>query len=110
MGRMLGREHEVVTAGSGAEAQAILEKDSSFDVVLCDLMMPQMTGMDLHEWLAKRTPVLAARTIFMTGGVFTPRAAEFLAKVSNLKLEKPCAPKTLVGIVSKMVVAARNPT
>jgi anti-sigma regulatory factor (Ser/Thr protein kinase) len=51
MQRLLGAEHDVSLAASGAEARSLLERDSSFDLILCDLMMPEMTGMDLHVWL-----------------------------------------------------------
>ena len=57
MVRILEGSHEVVTATSGAKAQVILQGDQSFDVILCDLIMPQLTGMDLHDELRQ-----AART------------------------------------------------
>ena len=88
MARML-RDHETVQAASGTEAIAILEKDQSFDLVLCDMMMPEISGMDLHEWLAESQPQLARQLIFITGGAFTPRARDYLSKVDNIRLEKP---------------------
>jgi PAS domain S-box-containing protein len=105
--RLLDRKHEVVTASSGQAARAILEHDQSFDVILCDLMMPEMTGMDLHEWLAKENPALAEQMVFVTGGAFTPRASECLARVPNLKVEKPIEPAALKRLVSRMVARAR---
>jgi CheY-like chemotaxis protein len=45
----------------GEAGRAILEHDQAFDVILCDMMMPEMTGMALHEWLAMHHPALAAR-------------------------------------------------
>jgi PAS domain S-box-containing protein len=106
--RLLGREHEVVTAASGQAARVVLEKDASFDVILCDLMMPEMTGMDLHAWLAKHNPALAAQMVFVTGGVFTPRATEYLASVGSLKIEKPFDAASLKKLVAKLVQAARR--
>ena len=70
-------------------AQQILESDNAFEVILCDLMMPEMTGMQLHEWLVTRHPELSARVVFITGGIFTPKAAEYLAAVDNLQVQKP---------------------
>jgi PAS domain S-box-containing protein len=87
--RMLDKKHEVVSALSADAGRAILEKDNRFDVVLCDLMMPGMTGMELHEWLLQKDPELAARVIFLTGGAFTPNAAEYIEHVTNPTLEKP---------------------
>jgi PAS domain S-box-containing protein len=108
MKRLIGREHEVVTAASGTQGQAILEQDPSFDVILCDLMMPEMTGMDLHEWLVRRNPALAAQMAFITGGAFTPRASEYLAGVGNLRIEKPFDAANLRKLVSKLILAARS--
>ncbi|HEY0882311.1 MAG TPA: response regulator, partial [Archangium sp.] len=89
LARQLKRHHEVVSAASVADAQAVLARDPRFDVVLCDLMMPERSGMEFHAWLMTTDPALAERVIFMSGGAFTSNAAEYLAKVSNPRLEKP---------------------
>jgi len=60
-----------------------------FDVILCDLMMPELTGMDLHAELEKLAPDQAARMVFVSGGAFTPRARDFLDRVPNARVEKP---------------------
>ena len=88
LSRVLSDEHEVIIATSAREA---LEELSSkyFDVVLCDLLMPSMSGMDLYRELRERLPGTEQRMVFMTGGAFTPRAAEFLSTVTNPRLEKP---------------------
>jgi CheY-like chemotaxis protein/two-component sensor histidine kinase len=85
----LVEEHDVVATSSGREALELLHKDDRFDVVLCDLMMPDVTGMDVYERVAKERPDLAARFVFVTGGAFTARAREFLDQVSSPRLEKP---------------------
>jgi PAS domain S-box-containing protein len=87
--RILEKDCHVDVAFDPREALEILAKDDAYDVVLCDLMMPDMTGMDLFAAVAQRHPGLERRFVFMTGGAFTPRAAEFLAQVKNLRLEKP---------------------
>jgi two-component system cell cycle sensor histidine kinase/response regulator CckA len=106
MVRILEGSHEVVTASSGAKAQVILQGDQSFDVILCDLMMPEMTGMDLHRWLVAAYPALAERVVFLTGGAFTVNGAQYLASIKNIRLEKPCESATLVRVVSELVAAA----
>jgi CheY-like chemotaxis protein len=60
-----------------------------FDVIVCDVMMPGLTGIDLHERVARDRPEAAARFVFMTGGTFTTRAREYLALVPNRQLDKP---------------------
>jgi PAS domain S-box-containing protein len=88
LARVLTEQHDVRVSTSGAEALALLLAEE-FDVVLCDLLMPGMSGMDLHRELAEKRPGMEGRLVFMTGGAFTPRAAAFLAGVDNARLEKP---------------------
>jgi DNA-binding NtrC family response regulator len=70
------------------EALAAIET-TTFDVVLCDLMMPDKSGIDFYEDLKREHPELVKRVVFMTGGAFTARAAEFLASIENRRVEKP---------------------
>jgi PAS domain S-box-containing protein len=106
--RLLGRQHEVVAVASGREGVALLERDPAFDLVLCDLMMPELTGMDLHAWLVAQGSPLAGRVVFMSGGAFTPRAVAYLAGAGNPQVEKPFDPAELKALVSRLVVAARD--
>jgi len=85
---LLGHLHDVTTATSAKEALAHC-KQSSFDCVLCDLMMPVASGMDLYDELARAGDGTERRMIFMTGGTFTARAREFVAQISNDVLDKP---------------------
>lgn len=64
--------------------------------------MPEMTGMELHAHLRALAPELAARTVFLTGGGFTPTAAEFLARVPNPCLEKPFGRAELDAAVARL--------
>jgi len=109
MARMLGSDHDLVTAASGEAARVILEHDQAFDVILCDLMMPEMTGMDLHKWLAAHHPALAGQVVFMTGGAFTPMASDYVMHVGNPRLEKPYESAVLKQLVADMIaVVARQ--
>jgi signal transduction histidine kinase len=96
--RVLGSSCDLEAVTSVRAARAFLA-DREFDVILCDLMMPDMTGMDLHEELMARSPRLAESMIFLTGGTFTPRAQAFLDGVPNLRLEKPFDPQQLRDLV-----------
>ena len=93
--RMLASAHDVVVADDGASALATLRSGLHVDVVVCDLMMPQMTGMELYAHLVEERPELARRTIFMTGGAFTADARAFLAACDRPLLEKPIDRATL---------------
>ncbi|PTL84701.1 response regulator [Vitiosangium sp. GDMCC 1.1324] len=87
--RTLQREHEVLTLTSAKEAHARLLGGEHFDVILCDVMMPEMSGVELHQAIASCSPELAARMVFLTGGAFTPNARAFLAEVKNHRVDKP---------------------
>jgi signal transduction histidine kinase len=100
--RLLSAEHEVVSACSVKEALTRLEGED-FDVILCDLMMPEATGMDLHASLAASRPALARRIVFMTGGAFTPVARDFLDGIANARVEKPFDTATLKDLVASLV-------
>jgi signal transduction histidine kinase len=99
----LAREHDVVTLTSASEALRRLESGEHYDLILCDLMMPMMTGIDLHEILRRARPELAARMVFLTGGAFTARARTFLTEVANPRLEKPFDPKSLRSFVRQLL-------
>ena len=107
MARMLSREHDVITASNGNEALALLANDRRFDVIFCDLMMPELSGMEMHARLAQEDPALAEQVVFITGGVFTPRASHYLAKVGNMRLEKPFDPQGFVRMTHELVIASR---
>ena len=101
--RVLGGQHEVHTAASGREAQALLKRDPAFDAILCDVMMPEMSGIELHEWLTTYHPDLARQVIFITGGTFTAHTSAYLAKVRNPTLEKPFSCAAVTSRVTEMV-------
>ncbi|MBI5497132.1 MAG: PAS domain S-box protein [Deltaproteobacteria bacterium] len=96
--RTLADEHDVVPVASGAEALARLEEEP-FDLILCDVMMPEMSGEELYEALVQRFPEHAAKMIFMTGGAFTPRAAAFLERVPHKRLHKPVDADDLKALI-----------
>jgi PAS domain S-box-containing protein len=87
--RMLGKEHEVVVTTSAEEALGHIGSGERFDLILCDLMMPVLTGMDFYHRLSEMDSAQAARVVFLTGGAFTPKARAFLDEVENARLEKP---------------------
>ena len=97
------REHDVVVATSGRDALEHLARGPKFDVILCDLMMPEMTGMALHAQLSRTMPDQAERMVFITGGAFTTSARSFLDEVPNERLEKPFDASNLRALVQRML-------
>jgi CheY-like chemotaxis protein len=98
--RTLASEHEVTALSRAREALEGLIAGQRFDLILCDLMMPEMTGIEFHAELSSLAPDQAARMVFLTGGPCTPFAKEFLAKVPNLHIEKPFDTRRLRALVS----------
>ena len=87
--RALAAHHDVVVFTDGHAALEAIAAGPSFDVILCDLMMPDVTGMEVFAYVKSERPQLAPRVVFMTGGAFTARARSFLDEVPNRCIEKP---------------------
>ena len=98
---LLGEAHEVVVASSGRDALELLREGRRFDAVLTDLMMADVTGMDLYEAVRAVEPGLERRMLFMTGGAFTPRGHAFLASVPNTCIEKPFGAEELFAALGE---------
>lgn len=97
------RDYDVVLLDNAKGALARLVAGEQFDVIFCDLMMPEMTGMDLHEAVVGLAPDQAKRMVFMTGGAVTTRAQDFVATVPNVLLDKPFDMKVLRELVRKTI-------
>lgn len=115
--RALSRENEVVVASDAAGALRRLQAGERYDVVLCDLMMPAMDGIEFYRQLSSALPEEASRVVFVTGGALTARVESFFRSVPNLLLEKPidvdglCAliERRIRGDAAAMSAAGRNP-
>lgn len=107
--RALGALHDVQTFTSAEEALRVLEAGLQCDLILCDLMMPVMTGVDFYEALARRRPEMAERVVFMTGGAFTLRARQALDNLPNERFEKPFSVPELRGLVARRVKTDERP-
>ena len=98
--RILCPFHEVVAVTSGQEALTQVRAGPQFDLILSDLMMPEMTGMDLYAELKRLAPALAEKIVFLTGGAFTSQAERFFAAVPNARVEKPFDVDQLLAVVN----------
>jgi PAS domain S-box-containing protein len=106
VGRVLQRilrEHEVAVANSGRQALELLERGLEPDAVLCDVMMPDLTGRDVYEAVRREHAGLEGRFVFVSGGAFTTGAREFLASIPNLLLEKPFDEGRVRNVVEELV-------
>ena len=100
--RCLGKTCSVEEAASGQAALERLRRSDAFDVILLDVMMPEMSGIDVYETLRREVPELLPRVVFLTGGAFTPLARQFLEQVPNVHVEKPFDPATLRDVVARI--------
>jgi signal transduction histidine kinase len=81
--------HDVDCARSGREAVKMLSANEPYDLVLCDVMMPDMNGEDVYTAARDIRPGTQERFVFITGGAFTQDAHTFLCNVPNRAIEKP---------------------
>ncbi len=107
--RMLSESHELVTALGGQEALRELEREPAFDAVLCDLQMPEMSGMELYAAVRERFPALADRFVFVTGGAFSADARRFLDESVAAVIQKPFRVEDLVAVVERVAAGGSNP-
>jgi CheY-like chemotaxis protein len=103
--RVLASQHDVVTTTRAEDALERLRAGGTFDVIFSDLMMPQITGMELYARICREFPAHSSRVVFLTGGAFTQAARDFLASVPNPTLEKPIDRNGLLALVSERVKA-----
>lgn len=98
--RSLAKEHDVTTLGDASDAEKLFASGRHFDLVLSDLSMRGMGGVELYELLRERDPAQARRVAFVTGGVFDAREAELLAASGCPCLVKPFGPRELQAFVA----------
>jgi signal transduction histidine kinase len=103
--RSLQGQHQVEFAPSARAALAMLEAGRTFDAVLSDLLMPEMSGMDLYREIRRRDPRLAERMVFLTGGAFTPAASDFLANEPVECIEKPFEIEAIRAVIARKLAA-----
>lgn len=104
--RIFAPAHDVTVVLHGRQALAALEGDADFDVVLCDVVMPELTGPQVYEVVCERRPDLAARFVFLTGGAVQERNRAFLAAHASHVLYKPFELSAVRDIVSRVIAQA----
>ena len=97
---LLAPENEVIAVTRAQEALERIDSGELFDAILCDLMMPDINGIELYERVSADA---RRRMIFMTGGAFTPKARQFLAKLDRPYLEKPFSENDLRKAIERVV-------
>jgi PAS domain S-box-containing protein len=96
------REHRVDIADHAPTGlKMALEKP--YDIIFCDLMMPELSGMAVHDAVEKNAPAVADRMVFVTGGTFTEEARTFATRHSGRCLFKPFDTSQVKGAIERML-------
>jgi CheY-like chemotaxis protein len=102
--RLLQRTHDVEVANNGEQALAAVRAGRRFDVILSDVMMPLMNGIELFEAVQLVDPEQARHFVFLTGGAFGGHAQRQLRKMGTRQLEKPvdvAALRNMINLVAE---------
>jgi len=99
--RLLAAANDVVIAPSARDALDRIGRGETFDLILCDLMMPDINGIDVYDHLTREHPDLVSRIVYMTGGAFSPRAKQFLATIANEHIYKPFSLAEIRRVVAR---------
>ena len=86
---LLERHGEVIVESCGENAQERLARGESFDVILCDVVMPVMSGFELFRWMEEQRPELAQRVVFMSGGRLGDEERDHSERNPDRWLSKP---------------------
>src|SRR5690606_8980904 len=101
------RGHHVTVAQSGREALVRMAEEE-WDVILCDILMPDLSGIDVFVEACESRPEYADRIVFMTGSAFTDSARAFLARTERRILHKPVDLAQLRAVVAEVAIAAAD--
>ncbi len=102
--RILSSAHDVtLETDARAAFDRLKSSGEAYDVIFCDLMMPNMSGMDFFAELSATVPALADRIVFLTGGAFSPRSEEFLRVNRNRCLAKPFSREAVTSMVHRLI-------
>lgn len=101
--RMLQTDHDLTLASCGAEAIEHVLAGERFDAIITDVMMPNMTGLELLDRLVDLAPDQATRVIFLSGGCYTGPTQTRLEGMANPQLQKPVSGRELRACVEDLV-------
>jgi signal transduction histidine kinase len=93
--RALSQDFECTGVTSGRAALALLDKNEHFDVVVSDVVMPEMNGLELYQAVRRVDPSLARRSIFLSGGLQPGGLEQSILETGRSLLDKPLSPRDL---------------
>lgn len=99
--RSLGRTHDVTDTADAREALGWIADGAEFDAILCDFMMPVMSGDAFHDALAEVCPPMVSRLAFLTAA-HSDHADQFFARTKRPRLDKPFEPDELAELLAHL--------
>jgi two-component system cell cycle sensor histidine kinase/response regulator CckA len=105
--RIFRGTHDVTVAEGGQQALSMMDAGADFDVVLCDVVMPDLTGPQVYEAVRERHPRLLDRFVFITGGAIHEKTRTFLASIESPVLSKPFELGAVRELVRRILSRAR---
>ena len=102
---LLSPAHDAVAVTRASDALARIEAGETYDVIFCDLMMPEINGMRFHQILSESRPDVASRVVFMTGGIGSPGVQQFLQATGARCLEKPFSHEELEEAIAALLAS-----
>jgi CheY-like chemotaxis protein len=100
---LLRARHDVEVTLDPRHVVARLLSGERFDLIFCDIVMPEMTGMEFYAAIVEQVPEQAARVVFVTGGMCSAEARDFMDRGSNTFLEKPFDRLALDAVLARYV-------
>jgi CheY-like chemotaxis protein len=103
--RILEKKHDILAATSAGEALKIINSGRQIDILILDVFMPEISGIDLAKTLKKQSVALAQKIIFITGGSADREISEYMAESDTPVLEKPINIEVLHSTIEDMLTA-----
>lgn len=103
---ILSVDHAVTAHTDARRACEAIERGAQFDVFLCDIHMPGMSGEDVYHRLRHTHPAVAEGIVFMTAGLPTEALRAFVRSMPNVLLQKPPDLAALRMLIRKRIRGA----
>ncbi len=107
--RVLDREHDVVVVHGGREAIVTLESEQrqDFDLILCDMHMPGLSGPEVFLYVSEHCPTLVPSIVFLSGSILSAEEQAFFTSSGRPAIAKPFNVGDFLGFVRDFVTARR---
>ncbi len=102
LSRILAKEYEVTVHSDAREAVTALQS-KAFDLIICDLRMPEISGVELYEIAIEADPAHAGKFLFLSGDLSGSEVEEFFERTGESRLAKPFELNELRERVSELL-------